>query len=189
VITVLINHEMAEIAEANAKREDQVDPNDLKERAGNGCPKERVNLDGLDNWAGKGQPEMRSTKVPTKSGQGFSVETIGESSQARTIFPSRAETRLGVLARMTTLTTRRRERPSEHTRMEQQLGEEDCAAVVCCQKPPGCTGIRWSRCRFFTGWCNEHQQRNVGQEANGRVAAPPSLNGLVRFLYEKTQKV
>ncbi len=87
-ITVLINHEMAKIMEANAKREDRVNPNDLKERAGNGRPKERVNLDGLDDWAGEGHPEMRSTKVPTKSGHGFSVETIGESSQVRTIFPS-----------------------------------------------------------------------------------------------------
>ncbi len=145
-------------------------------------------MDGPDDWAGEGHPEMRSTKVPTKSGHGFSVETIGESSQARTIFPSRAETRSGLLARMTTLTTRRRERPSEHTQMEQQRGEEDCAGVVCCQKPPGCTGIRRSCCRFFTGWCNKRQQRNVGQEANGWVAAPPSLNGLVRLVYERTQK-
>ncbi len=86
VITVLINHEMAKIVEANAKHEDRVNPNDLKERAGNGCPKEIVNLDGPDDWAGEGHPEMRSTKVSTKSGHGFSVETIGESSQARTIF-------------------------------------------------------------------------------------------------------
>jgi hypothetical protein len=87
-ITILINHDMAKIAEANAKHEDRVNPNDLKEQAGNGCSKERVNLDGPDNWAGKGHPKMRSTKVPTKSGHGFSVETIGELSQARTIFPS-----------------------------------------------------------------------------------------------------
>jgi hypothetical protein len=31
------------------------------------CPKERVNLDGLDDQAGNGGPKMRSTKVPTKS--------------------------------------------------------------------------------------------------------------------------
>ncbi len=47
-IAVLINHEMAEIAKANAKREGQVDPNDQKEQAGNGRLKKRVNLDGPD---------------------------------------------------------------------------------------------------------------------------------------------
>ncbi len=77
-ITVLIDHKMAEFVEANAKRKGRVDPNDLKEWAGNSCPMERVNLDGPDDWAGKGHPEMRSTKVPTKRGHGFSVETIGE---------------------------------------------------------------------------------------------------------------
>jgi hypothetical protein len=48
-IAVLINHKMAEIAKANAKREGQVDPNDLKEQASDGRLKKRVNLDGLDN--------------------------------------------------------------------------------------------------------------------------------------------
>ncbi len=77
-ITVLIDHKMAAFAEANAKREGRVDPNNLKEQAGNGSPMERVNLDGPDDWAGKGCPKMRSTKVPTKRRHGFSVKTIGE---------------------------------------------------------------------------------------------------------------
>jgi hypothetical protein len=77
-ITILIDHKIAEFAKANAKRKGRVDPNNLKERAGNGCPMERINLDGPDDWAGEGCPKMRSTKVPTKRGHGFSVETIGE---------------------------------------------------------------------------------------------------------------
>ncbi len=77
-ITVLIDHKMVEFAEANAKRKGRVDPNDLKERAGNSCLMERVNLEGPDDWACKGHPKMRSTKVPTKRGQSFSIETIGE---------------------------------------------------------------------------------------------------------------
>ncbi len=55
-ITVLINHEMAKIVEANAKREDWVNPNDLKERASNGCPKERVNLTARTIGPAKGTP-------------------------------------------------------------------------------------------------------------------------------------
>ncbi len=47
-IAILINHEMVEIAKANAKREGQVDLNDLKEQAGDRCLKKRVNLDGSD---------------------------------------------------------------------------------------------------------------------------------------------
>jgi hypothetical protein len=77
-IAVLINHEMAKIAKANAKREGQVDPNDQKEQAGNGRLKKRVNLDGPDNQVGNGRPKMRSTKVPTKCGHSFFVKTVDE---------------------------------------------------------------------------------------------------------------
>jgi hypothetical protein len=43
-----------------------------------GTPKKRLNLDGLDDQAGNGRPETRSTKVQTKSGHGFSVETVNK---------------------------------------------------------------------------------------------------------------
>ncbi len=75
-IAVLINHKMAEIAKANTKREGQVDPNDLKEQAGDGRLKKRVNLDGPEDQAGNGRPKMRSTKVPTKGEHSFLVKTV-----------------------------------------------------------------------------------------------------------------
>jgi hypothetical protein len=43
-----------------------------------GCPNERVDLDGRDDQANNGRPETRSTKVPTKSGLGFSVEAVNK---------------------------------------------------------------------------------------------------------------
>jgi hypothetical protein len=73
---IRVECKMAEIAKAHAKRKGRVNPNDPKERASDGRPKERVDLDGLDDQAGDGRPERRSTKVPTKSGHGFSVETV-----------------------------------------------------------------------------------------------------------------
>ncbi len=76
MFAVRINCEVAKIAKADAKHKGRVDLNDPKEWAGDGHPKERVNLDGLDDWAGDGHPETRSTKVPTKSGHGFSVKTV-----------------------------------------------------------------------------------------------------------------
>ncbi len=84
---VRINREMAEIAKANTKRKGRVDPNDPKERAGDGRPKERVDSDGLDNQAGDGRPKMGSTKVPTKSRPGFSVETVNKEVSSRDNFP------------------------------------------------------------------------------------------------------
>ena len=48
-IAILINHEMVEIAKANAKREGRVHPNNLKERAGIGRSKKRVNSDSPDD--------------------------------------------------------------------------------------------------------------------------------------------
>ncbi len=87
-IAVCIYRKMGEIAKANAKREGRVNLNNLTERADDGHPKDRVNLDGPDNWASNECPEMRSTKVPTRSGHGFSVETPStKTSQAGTIFP------------------------------------------------------------------------------------------------------
>ncbi len=112
-----------------------------------------------------------------------------KTSQVGMIFPSRADMRLGAPARMTSSTMRQRERPSRHAQLEQQLGEEDCAGVVCWQKPPGHTRIRRSCCRIFKGRCNKRRWRSIGQEAKGRVAAPPSPNGLVELLCERVLKV
>ncbi len=86
---------------------------------------------------------------------------------------------------MTISTTRRQEQPSGHARLEQRLGKEG-AGVVCWQKPPGHTGKHWRRCRFFTARCNKRWRRSIGQEADGRVAVPPSFNGLVGLLYERS---
>jgi hypothetical protein len=187
-IAICINRKMAEIAKANARREGRVDPNDLMEQAGDGRPNHRVDSDGPDDRASDECPKMRSTKLPTKSGHGFSVETVNKDVSSGDNFSVAMERRSGVPARTMTLRTRQRERPSGHAQLEQQLGGEDRAGVVCWQKPPGRTGIRRRHCRFFTGWCNERRQRSVGQEANGRVAVPPSLKGLIKLLYERSPK-
>jgi hypothetical protein len=57
----------------------------MKEQAGNGRLKKRVNLDGPDGRAGNGRPEMRSTKVPTKRGHSFSVKTVNKDSREEKI--------------------------------------------------------------------------------------------------------
>jgi hypothetical protein len=87
-IAVLIDQEMAEIAKANAKHKGWVDPNNLKERAANGHPTERVNSDGPDDWAGNKRLKMRSTKVPTKSELGFSVKTVNKDVSSKDNFPA-----------------------------------------------------------------------------------------------------
>jgi hypothetical protein len=101
---------MAEIAKANAKPKGRVNPNNPKERVGNGRPNKRVDSDGLDNQAGNRRPKTRSTKVPTKSGHGFSVETINKDVSSGDNFSLAS----GEEARTMSLTTRRRERPSGH---------------------------------------------------------------------------
>ncbi len=98
----------------------RVNPNYPKERAGNGRPKEWVNSDSPDNWAGNGRLKTRSTKVPTKSGHGFFVETINKDVLSGDNFPS--QTRLQALARTMSLTTRQWERPSRHTKGLPQQG-------------------------------------------------------------------
>ncbi len=112
-----------------------------------------------------------------------------KTSQAGMIFLLCAETRSGAPARTTSSTTRRRERPSGLTRLEQQRGEEDYAGVVCWQKPPGRTRIRRRRCWIFKGRCNERRRRSIGQVADGWVAAPPSPNGLIGLSCERVLKV
>jgi hypothetical protein len=187
-IPICIDCKMVEIAKANAKHEGRVDPNDLTEQASDGRPKDRVDLHGPDNWAGNKCPKMRSTKVPTRSGHGFSVETVNKDVSSGDNFSVAMARRSGVPARMMTSMTRQCERPSGHARLEQQLGGEDRASVVCWQKLPGRTGIRQRHCQFFTGWCNKRRWCSVGQEADGQVAVPPSLNGLVGLSYERSPK-
>jgi hypothetical protein len=51
-IAICIGREMAEFAKANAKRKGRVNPNDLMERASDGRPKDRVDLDSPDNCVG-----------------------------------------------------------------------------------------------------------------------------------------
>ncbi len=106
-IAVCIDRKMAEIVKANAKCEGHVDPNDLTERAGDGRPKDRVHSDGPDNWAGNKCPEVRSTKVPTRCGHGFSVETVNKDVSSGDNFSVAMERRSGVPARMMTSRTRR----------------------------------------------------------------------------------
>ncbi len=102
----------------------QVDPNRPKERAGDGCPKERVDSYSPDNRASNGCLKTRSTKVPTKSRHGFSVETVNKYILSRDNFPLQEKTRLQALAQMTSLTTRQREQPSGHTKgpLQQEMG-------------------------------------------------------------------
>ncbi len=132
-----------------------------------------------------GAPRQGPPRCPPRAGAASPSRPTTKMYQAGTISPSRAEMRSRAPAQTTSLTTRRRERPSGHARLEQQLGEEDCAGVVCWQKPPGRTRIRRRCCRFFTGWCNKRRRLSVSQEADGRVAAPPSLNGLVRGIVQR----
>jgi hypothetical protein len=65
---------------------------------------------------------MKSTKVPTKSWHGFSVETVNEDISSRDNFPPGEKTRLQASAQRTSLTARRRERPSGHTEGPPQHG-------------------------------------------------------------------
>jgi hypothetical protein len=86
---------MVEIAKGNAKREGRVDPNDLKERAGDGRPKKRVNSDCPDNQAGNRLPKMRPTKVHTKSGHSFSIKTIDKDVSSGDKFSSASGDKVG----------------------------------------------------------------------------------------------
>jgi hypothetical protein len=64
-------------------------------------------------------------------------------------------------------------------------GVTSCAGVVYWQKPPGCTGICRRRGWFSTRQCNECWHCSVGPKSDGWVAAPPSLNVLVRLSCER----
>jgi hypothetical protein len=98
----------------------RVNPNNPKEQAGNGRPKERVDLDSPDNRADDGRLKTRFTKVPTKSGHGFSVKTVNEDVSSGDNFPSQAW--LQASAWTTSSMTRQRERPSGHTKGPPQQG-------------------------------------------------------------------
>jgi hypothetical protein len=188
-IAVRIDCKIAEIAKANAKRTGRVDPNNLTEWAGNGRPKDRVDSDGgPDDQAGNKCPKMRSTKMPTRSGHSFSIETINKDVSSRDDFSVAMERRLGVPARTMTSRTRRRERPSGHAQLEQQLGGEDRAGIVCWQKPPGCTGICRRHCRFFTGRCNERRRCSLARRLTGRSQLHPASKALSDSCMRRVQK-
>jgi hypothetical protein len=131
--------------------------------------------------AGNGHPKTRSTKVPTKSGHGFSIKTINKDVLSGDKF-SRAS---GDKARTTSLTMRRRERPSGHARLEQQQGEEDCAGVVCWQKPQGHTGISRRRCRFLPGGAWTTGGSALARRPTGRSQRHPASMALSDELYRE----
>jgi hypothetical protein len=187
-IAILINHKMVEIAKANAKRKGQVDPNNLKEQAGDGRLKKRVNLDSPDGQASNGRPKMRSTKVPTKRGHSFSVKIVNEDVSREKKISVASRDKVGSAG------------------MDANL-EDEAAGAALRTGPNGAAawGRRLCRCcvlsetprtyrdtpevlPFFTGWCNKRQWCSVTQEADRRVAVPPSLNGLVRRLYARNPK-
>jgi hypothetical protein len=188
-IAVCIDRKMAEIPKANAKREGRVNLNDLTEWAGDGRPKDRVDSDGPDDRAGNECPKMRSTKVPTRSGHSFSVETVNKDVSSGDDFSVAMERRSGVPARTMTLRTRWRERPSGHARLEQQLGGEDRAGVVSWQKPPGHTGIRRRHCRFLTGGAMSAGCTASARRPTGRSQHHPASKALSDSHMRGVQKV
>jgi hypothetical protein len=88
-----VNRERRKLQRQTPSVRGRVNPNNQKERAGDGRPKERVNSDSPDNCAGNGRLKTRSTKVPTKSGHGFSVETVNKDITRGENFPLRARSR------------------------------------------------------------------------------------------------
>jgi hypothetical protein len=85
-----VDHERQKLQRQMPSARGRVDPNNPREQAGNKCPKKRVDSDSLDNWAGNGCLKMSSTKVPTKSGHGFSVKTVNKDASSGDNFPSQA---------------------------------------------------------------------------------------------------
>jgi hypothetical protein len=71
-----VNCERRKLQRQTPSARGQVDPNNPKEQTGDRHPKERVDSNSPDNWAGNGRLKTRSTKVPTKSRHGFSVKTV-----------------------------------------------------------------------------------------------------------------
>jgi hypothetical protein len=127
-----VNHQRQKLQRRTPSARGWVDPNNPKERAGDRCPKERVDLDSPDNWAGNEHLKTRSTKVSTKSGYGFSVEAVNKDVLSGDNFSS--QTRLQASAWRTSSTTRQRERPSGHTEGPPQQGmgqqpAQNCSAV------------------------------------------------------------
>ena len=67
-------------------------------------------------------------------------------------------------------------------------GEKTVPVLFAGRNPQDVPGYAGGTAGFYTGWCNKRWRRSVGQEADGRVAAPPSLKGLVGLLYERSLK-
>ncbi len=182
---IRINRKMAEILKANAKRKGRANPKDPKERAGNGCPNDRVNLNGLDDWTGNRCPKTRSTKVPTKSRHGFSVKTINKDISSGDNFSlvsgdevasAGTDDKLDNKAARAALRT--------HPTGAVAGGRRLCR---CCLLPetPRTYQDTPEALPVFTGRYNKCWRLSVSQEADAWVAVPPSLNGLVGQIVQR----
>ncbi len=94
-----VDRERRKLQKQTPSARGRVDPNNLKEQTGDRHPKERVESDSPDDRAGNKRLKTSSTKMPTKSVHGFSVETVNKDVSSRDNFPLQARSQ--ALARTT----------------------------------------------------------------------------------------